>query len=270
MAGQGGSASGPRAPLRGAQLLLALAAASALRPIGPEAAGPAPSPPLQFAPEDAVHAFYYLWYGEPRTDGAYRHWDHEVLAHWDAQQRDKWPTGKKFQPPGSIHSPYYPLLGPYSSRDPGVIHAHITELLDAGVNTIVVSWWGPAWRQGTTDTQGVSTDAVLADVVRELERHAAQGGGGAAMKLAFHMEPYPGRTASSVREDVADLSRRFGASPALLRVGGRPVYYLYDSYRIPAAEWAALLTPEGDATVRGTELDDLFRVRGGVIRERTL
>jgi hypothetical protein len=35
----------------------------------------------------------------------------------------------------------------------------------------------------------------------------------------------------SVREDLEDLHRRFSASPALLRVAGRPVFYLYDSYR---------------------------------------
>ena len=32
-------------------------------------------------------AFYYLWYGTPETDGAWRHWDHAVLPHWDARVR---------------------------------------------------------------------------------------------------------------------------------------------------------------------------------------
>ena len=25
-----------------------------------------------------VHAFYYVWYGNPETDGEYKHWNHEV------------------------------------------------------------------------------------------------------------------------------------------------------------------------------------------------
>jgi hypothetical protein len=49
----------------------------------------------------------------------------------------------------------------------------------------VVSWWGPAWREGTHDTQGVNTDAVLGLVVSELEQQQQ-------VKLAFHMEPYQG------------------------------------------------------------------------------
>jgi hypothetical protein len=48
---------------------------------------------------------------------------------------------------------------------------------------------------------------------------------------------------------------QYGSSPALLRIDGRPVYYMYDSYRIPADAWAKLLTPDGELTVRGTHLD---------------
>ena len=25
-----------------------------------------------------IHAFYYLWYGEPTTDGRFLHWDHKA------------------------------------------------------------------------------------------------------------------------------------------------------------------------------------------------
>lgn len=49
----------------------------------------------------------------------------------------------------------------------------------------VISWWGPTWREGTHDTQGVNTDAVLGTVLRELEQQDT-------LKLAFHMEPYEG------------------------------------------------------------------------------
>jgi hypothetical protein len=71
--------------------------------------------------------------------------------------------------------------------------------------------------------------------------------------------PNPGRTVDSVREDLADLHKRFKTSGALLRLEGRPVFYVYDSYRLPAAEWAQLFTAGGDKTVRGTELDGGWR-----------
>jgi hypothetical protein len=112
----------------------------------------------------------------------------------------------------------------------------------------------------------VSTDVVLGELIAQLEAapqtpppppprttppttprrrlqaaDAADAGGATAneaaaapssVRLAFHLEPYPGRTAASTREDVADLMGRFRGSKALLRAGdGRPVYFVYDSYR---------------------------------------
>jgi glycoprotein endo-alpha-1,2-mannosidase len=142
--------------------------------------------------------------------------------------------GTRFQPPGNIHAPYYPLKGPYSSSDPATIRTHMQELLACNVTVLVrdelicvgskarharwgwactlhaapinhplhcpapatasppspgppqvISWWGPSWREGTHDTQGVNTDAVLGIVLRELEQQDQ-------LKLAFHLEPYEG------------------------------------------------------------------------------
>lgn len=57
----------------------------------------------------------------------------------------------------------------------------------AAMLTQVVSWWGPAWRSGTHDTQGVNTDKVLLTVMQEVEKQQH-------LKVAFHLEPYEGRS----------------------------------------------------------------------------
>jgi glycoprotein endo-alpha-1,2-mannosidase len=49
-------------------------------------------------------------------------------------------------------------------------------------------------------------------------------------------------------------------SQGLMRVGGRPVYFVYDSYRLPAGGWARLLGKTGNITVRGTDLDGEIRL----------
>lgn len=59
----------------------------------------------------------------------------------------------------------------------------------------VVSWWGPTWRTGSHDTQGVNTDEVVGTIIRELERDSSAGQDG--MKLAFHLEPYEGAAAAA-------------------------------------------------------------------------
>ena len=78
--------------------------------------------------------------------------------------------------------------------------------------------------------------------------------------MAFHLEPYPGRTAASVREDIRHILDRHGDSPALLRGarGGGPVFFVYDSYRVSPRDWSTILSPTGHDTVRGTDLDGIF------------
>ena len=36
------------------------------------------------------------------------------------------------------------------------------------------------------------------------------------------------------------------------------MYFVYDSYHIPARDWSALLSPEGPNTLRGGPLDGVF------------
>ncbi|KAG7224093.1 hypothetical protein INR49_019828 [Caranx melampygus] len=44
-------------------------------------------------PNYYVHAFYYNWYGNPKFDGKYIHWDHPQLPHWDAKVAQGYPQG---------------------------------------------------------------------------------------------------------------------------------------------------------------------------------
>lgn len=77
---------------------------------------------------------------------------------------------------------------------------------------------------------------------------------------------FAGRTVQTVAEDLRHLMDKYGRSPALLRIRGLPVYFMYDSYRIPADAWAKLLLPNGEISVRGTPLDGgwVRGWRGGV------
>ncbi|GIL86818.1 hypothetical protein Vretimale_15613 [Volvox reticuliferus] len=206
----------------------------------------------EISPMYRVHAFYYLWYTEP-SEGGWTHWDHEVLSHWDAKIAGKFPHGMRFEPPDCLHSPYYPLRGPYSSIGRELIRQHLKEMELYGVGVLVASWWGPSWRKGSHDTQLVNTDKRLEQVIREIEET------GSPVRVAFHLEPYEGRNKENVYEDLAYLTEKYMGSQALLRVNGRPVYYVYDSYKLPPGDWAQLLLRnDGPWNVRGTPKDGLF------------
>jgi glycoprotein endo-alpha-1,2-mannosidase len=202
---------------------------------------------------EKVQFFYYLWYGNPEIDGSYKHWNHEVLPHWETRINEQFPRiGRRFQPPEELHSPYYPYLGPYSSRDPVIIQAHFELIRNANVKVIIVSWWGQPNRSETTDTQGVNTDETL-EILFEV---ADQWNG--EILISFHLEPYPQRSIESIRSDIEYLNNKYGHHSSICRSEGKLVYYVYDSYHIPAFQWRRLLTNEGDLTIRQTRLDGIF------------
>jgi len=150
-----------------------------------------------------VHIFYYPWYGlDP-----YRHW--EQGGH---------------TPPNGIGSDFYPVLGPYDSGDfAGAVTTHMQQIQQAGVGVIVLSWWGPGSYEDD-QTAGIMDKANLYGI-----------------KVAFHIEPYVGRTASSVVGDVNYINNRYGSHPAYYRDaehGNRPAFYVFETYRI--ADWSPI------------------------------
>ncbi len=219
-----------------------------------------------------VHAFYYLWYGNPFLDNEFKHWNHEVLPHWEDRINQLYPqVGQRFQPPFDLHSPFYPTKGPYSSKDPEVMKQHFREILNAGIDVIVASWWGQETKPTSTDTQGVNTDRTikkLLEVADEFNREQVSLAESESLlappkqiKIAFHLEPYPGRTIESVKEDVEYVISRYGHYSSFYRDVARdnlPLFYVYDSYHIESYNWARLLTKKGDVTLRKTKYDGIF------------
>jgi glycoprotein endo-alpha-1,2-mannosidase len=121
-----------------------------------------------------VGIFYYPWYGTPKTDGHYVHWQQGGAA-----------------PPARVASSYYPVRGAYSSADALVVAAQLREIAAAGVGTLIVSWWGRDSRE----------DRRLPLILATADRHG--------LGVAVHLEPYPGRTVASTGEDI-DYLRELG------------------------------------------------------------
>lgn len=196
-----------------------------------------------------VHVFYYGWYGTPEIDGQWWHWNHEYIPPWDKSDHRSYPQGSH-SPPQDIGANFYPSLGPYSSRAPATISSHLSQISSSGAGVLAVSWYPP----GQADEHGPPSDTI----VPLLLQHAAKHG----LKVCLHVEPYQGRTAESLRSHLDYVHTTYGSHPAYYRVsrGSRslPVFYIYDSYNLPPAQWARLFSSQGDLTVRGGELDGVF------------
>lgn len=204
----------------------------------------------------SIGTFYYMWYGSPAIDGDWMHWNHEVLPHWTSEVNKKFPeVGSRFSPPENLHSPFYPLLGPYSSRNETVIREHFRMMKHYGITLVILSWWGQCSNPSSTDTQGVCTDKIFPIVFSIAEE--VEG-----INLAFHLEPYPGRSVVSIRNDLEYIMKKYGGYKSFVRLNTDkvvlPIFYVYDSYHILKSEWKRLLTKQGDLTIRDSPYDGIF------------
>lgn len=85
------------------------------------------------------------------------------------------------------------------------------------------------------------------------------------LKVAFHLEPYEGQSAASVRTDIEYVVQSYGKHPAFYRTSPKnnsavqlPLFYVYDSYKIGNNDWKAIATVNGSSTIRGTPIDSLL------------
>jgi len=179
-------------------------------------------------------AFYYNWYGDVPHDGAPLHWAHDVL-----RENDRDTTTRRISGGGDIAANFYPQLGEYSSADPAVIERHMAMIAKARIGVIAVTWLG------ADDPSFRSVDMILAGA----DRHG--------IKVCFQIEPKVRKTARATADAIRELIGRYGSHPAFYRNpdGGRPLFFVYDSYVIPAQEWAEVLGKSGAHSIRGTPAD---------------
>ncbi|KAK1784750.1 hypothetical protein P4O66_003423 [Electrophorus voltai] len=84
-----------------------------------------------------------------------------------------------------------------------------------------------------------------------------------ALQVAFHIQPYRGRTDLSVHDNVKYIIDKYGKHGAFYRFKSStgkvlPLFYVYDSYLTPPEAWAELLTSRGSHSLRGTPYDGIF------------
>nr|XP_015825266.2 glycoprotein endo-alpha-1,2-mannosidase [Nothobranchius furzeri]XP_015825267.2 glycoprotein endo-alpha-1,2-mannosidase [Nothobranchius furzeri]XP_015825268.2 glycoprotein endo-alpha-1,2-mannosidase [Nothobranchius furzeri]XP_015825269.2 glycoprotein endo-alpha-1,2-mannosidase [Nothobranchius furzeri] len=201
-------------------------------------------------PNYYLHTFYYVWYGNPKFDGKYVHWDHPQLPHWDAEVARGYPQGRHV-PPDDIGSNFYPSLGPYSSRDTSVMEAHMQQLRTAAIGVIAVSWYPPS----TNDDNGEPVDELVPALLEVAQKYR--------IKVVFHIEPYKGRDEVNMFTNVKYIIEKYGEHPAFFKYqtnSGKllPLFYVYDSYLMNSEQWAKLLKHTEHNSIRDTPYDAIF------------
>ena len=181
-----------------------------------------------------VHAFYYAWYANPKKDQNYRHWNHKVMPHWSDSTWNHLPP---YSGNGDIGANFYPLLGTYSSNDSILITEHMRMIISAGIGTISLSWWG----EGSFEDLNVK---LILDAAAKVN-----------LKVNFHLEPIPNRTAYSTVKMIKYIIDNYGNHKAFYKYNDKALFYVYDSYLTSKKEWSQVLNPNTSETIRGTKYD---------------
>jgi glycoprotein endo-alpha-1,2-mannosidase len=141
-----------------------------------------------------VLAFYYAWYGNPEVSGHWRHWEKVRPDQHDIAS-----------------ATHYPRAGAYDSADPQIIDQHMRQMAEAGIDGPILSWWGPKTRD---------SDHITDDLLKAATHHGR-------VVSAYYETIRGADLVASATADLAYLVSKYGAHPAWLKVGGRPVIFVY-------------------------------------------
>ena len=188
-------------------------------------------------------AHYLPWFEDGRTTSVASAWDH---WRWSSERANHDPERRRPDGLRDIAAAHYPLIGPYSSGDPAVVRYHCELAAAAGIEGLVVLWYGP----------GSPTDARVPLILEEAER--------AGLKVALCYEeklnwpPYRNPTSreamvDSATADLRYLLERYAGHPAYLQREGQPVVFQFNYWgtdrlgprTFSPAEWEKMLAALG-------------------------
>lgn len=192
-----------------------------------ESRQPQVTPPL-------LLAHYMPWYSaRPFSSEWGWHW---TMNHFNP---DEVVSGQR-----QIASRYYPLIGPYDSGDPAVIEFHLLTMRMAGIDGVIVDWYGltdyrdyALLHRNTTLVLQCCERLGLKFVICYEDQTIP------ALVEAGHLQQAD-RVAHAARE-LAWLAKYWFRSAAYVRQQGRPLLLSFGQTGLTDAEWADCLRQAG-------------------------
>jgi hypothetical protein len=108
---------------------------------------------------------------------------------------------------------YHPSLGLYDSGSAEILRDHVAAMRYAGLDAGIWSWWG------------------IGDPTDERFQTALEVARPTPFRWAvyYEHEGYGNPSVDDIRRDLEYIRDRYGSQPAYLRLGGRPVVFVYSS-----------------------------------------
>jgi hypothetical protein len=184
-------------------------------------------------PKKSVMVYYMPWFSaKPYSDSWGWHW---TMDHFNPDEKNA--AGER-----QIASWYYPLIGPYDSSDPAVLEYHVLLMKLAGIDGVIVDWYGSA----NFLDYGVNNRATrrLFEFTRKAGlkfaicyedqtiQHLIDGKHLAADDAILH-----------ARQEMLYLQTNFFSDASYLRLNGRPVLLNFGpQYFMANSNWADIFS----------------------------
>jgi hypothetical protein len=169
-----------------------------------------------------VYMHYMPWFDTPQSIGQWGwHWkmNNKNPDNIDAT------TGKR-----EIASHFYPLIGPYASKDPDVLEYHFLLMKYAGIDGILLDWYGQKGSNGDIGSLLTNSNAAVKAVEQT------------GLKFAVVLEDRFATSIEDVKANVKYLHQNYFVKPEYITVGSSPLLAVFGpiNYQTPA-QWTEIL-----------------------------
>jgi hypothetical protein len=173
-----------------------------------------------------LYVHYMPWFDTPRSSGDWG-------IHWKMANRN--PDRILDNGQREIAAHFYPLIGPYSSSDEDVIRYHFLLMKYAGIDGILIDWYGIAGTNGDLQSLYANSSAII----EETED--------AGMQFGIVLEDRFAASEVDVRRNLEFMSSRYYPKDEYIHFDNRPLSLIFGPITVhDYGIWEQLLsaTPE--------------------------
>ena len=153
-------------------------------------------------------------FGTPWTDGNWSGWSYLYNA----------ATNESFNAPSEIPSTLFPRTGPYSCHDPALLANHTQMIEAAGIDGIIVEWYGRDGADPITLSPSNFTDVTLSMLLDACATRKLRVG----VEIAY----FPGRNETTTAAALDYFFEKHAQHPAILKHRGRPVVLINEARQV--------------------------------------
>lgn len=189
------------------------------------------TPESRTAKDPLILVHYMPWFQAPPVDpsGYGPHWH---LGGVKFDPYETLPDGR-----AQIASWYYPLTGPYDSRDPAVLKYQAAIMKIAGIDGVIFDWYGA---KDANDYKAINDSTIaMIKVLREAGLHYAICYEDQIMKKMVEAKYITkAETIAAAQDDIKWMDREWFSDPLYLKNGDRPVLMNFGpQYFVDSKQW---------------------------------